>query len=218
MPILNTFCDALNQAIIEYETEVGGNVPIKRQPIVNGLRQLIQSRQTEQVDSCRFRQEMVAYVAAMPVKHFLFVSFESRLGKKLRSVLDKPDFSEVQLLIAEFTEMRACHKTEMDTVRGEVARLTKLLEDEQAKDNVKLVNKLSLELAREKKKSLFLNGENKELTEKNDSLIQENRTLLGEKIRLQKKCEELELKYEALLQEKQLPVKSNTPLETTFFN
>src|SRR5690349_13950047 len=48
MPILKLFCDAFEQAIVDYEKEMNGKIPIKRQPVVAKLRTLLADAQREE--------------------------------------------------------------------------------------------------------------------------------------------------------------------------
>ena len=48
MSILERFCDALKQAIIDYETEMQGKIPPKRQPTLIELYTLLEDAQQEE--------------------------------------------------------------------------------------------------------------------------------------------------------------------------
>lgn len=178
--------------INEYETDRFPQIPSQRQVTVNELRARLDQRQAEQLDSLAFREEMVTYMAAMPVSHFLFISFESRLRKKLQAVLDEKRFSVNQLSIAERTEIRQHHQIETQRLTGEVNDLRQQLADALAKDNVQLVNQLQLALTHEK---------------------EENKLLVEENTKLQTSMNQLKTKYKQLKTENAKLVTENTHLK-----
>lgn len=210
MPILETFCQAIEQAIRAYETQVHP-VPVHRQTEIQTLRTHLANAQHNHVDSMVLRAELIAYINALPAGRFAFIPlFDSRLRKQLQTVMTDARFSESALTLQERVQDRHTYTTQIDQMDTRITDLTQQLEEALAKDNVQKVNQLTGELAMEKQKNAFLTGENRRLEQSLDT----TQTQLSQ---LQKNYSVLEAKYQALENEKSASTAASTQPTRGFF-
>jgi hypothetical protein len=196
MPILEIFCEAIENAIQTYEKEVQ-KIPVHRQNETQVLRQWLIECKQNKMDSVEFRIKMVDYVNKIPAGFLAFIpQFDSRLRKNLQIPLADTRFSEQQLSLKERTQDRAKHKEEIYSMNVRIDTLTQQLAEERAKDNIQKVNQLTKELELEKQKNSFLIIENRRL----EKMVSDTNQQFTD---LQKNYDELQIKYNDLLKEQE---------------
>ena len=216
MPILKTFCDALRQAILDYEMayqDKGKQVPLNRQKEIIDLRTTLDNYENDPLlkDSVKLRQHLLTYVRNIPVGIFSFIpAFDSQLRRKLQSVLDEPRFSNTTLSAEERIDIRSDYTNlinflteELNKEKLKVKKLRNELKAEQAKDHVKITQEALQNLKIEKQQTALLTAENNQLKESFLSTKAQYHLLYTAHESLKKEHADLQEKYHALLQQRE---------------
>lgn len=120
MTILKQLILEISQAILTYQVEKNDKAEIisqERQKNIVDLNQLLtasqHSKQGSDQSAYRLRKRLLEYLEQMPMNwlaNLITVFDSSRLRKLLQAVLDKPEFSENELLAQEAIELREQHQ------------------------------------------------------------------------------------------------------------
>lgn len=201
MPLITEFKKDLNDAIDRFSQKEGKPTEVQSQIILE-LKRLITSTDS----AVHLRQEILLKLRKMPSKTFAFLPFVNDLPKEIRRVLEDPEFSENQLLIAGYgdlyTENKELRKANT-LLREEFEKFkTSGMPEEIAKniqrltqENISLTSALELQEKQHKQEIEMLEIEKKTLEQSVVSLTNDKESLQTDLEKTKKEKQQLSQNY-----------------------